>query len=112
MKKCEVGFCPLTKETRELEWRRDRESAYRLGSGASDNRRVICGKQREQSTADRPTDEMPCLNLFTNVSLNSIDTSSILFEATSTLTKLIGKLEAYVMIMLKGSVPMVFGGIE
>ncbi|KAM7478908.1 hypothetical protein LguiA_027121 [Lonicera macranthoides] len=51
---------------------------------------------------------MPCLNLSTNVSVDGIDTLSILFEATSTL----GKLEAYMMIVLKGSVPMVFGGIE
>ncbi|KAM7501919.1 hypothetical protein LguiB_000823 [Lonicera macranthoides] len=59
------------------------------------------GKQREQSTADRPTDETPYLNLSTNISLDCVDTSYILSEATSTFTKLIGKPEAYVMIMLK-----------
>ncbi|KAL0347522.1 UNVERIFIED_CONTAM: Macrophage migration inhibitory factor [Sesamum calycinum] len=55
---------------------------------------------------------MPCLNLSTNVSLEGVDTSSILFEASSTVAKLIGKPEAYVMIVLKGSVPMAFGGTE
>ncbi|XP_039047688.1 macrophage migration inhibitory factor homolog isoform X1 [Hibiscus syriacus] len=55
---------------------------------------------------------MPCLNISTNVNLDSVDTSSILSEATSTVAKLIGKPEAYVMIVLKGSVPMSFGGTE
>ncbi|KAJ0979287.1 hypothetical protein J5N97_014761 [Dioscorea zingiberensis] len=55
---------------------------------------------------------MPCLNVSTNVSLEGIDTSSILSEATKTVAKLIGKPEAYVMIVLKGSVPMSFGGTQ
>ncbi|XP_027906381.1 macrophage migration inhibitory factor homolog [Vigna unguiculata] len=55
---------------------------------------------------------MPCLNVTTNVSLDGVDTSSILSEATATVANLIGKPEAYVMIVLKGSVPMSFGGTE
>ncbi|KAL8206054.1 hypothetical protein R6Q57_009605 [Mikania cordata] len=55
---------------------------------------------------------MPCLNLSTNVNLDGVDTSSILSEATSTVAKLIGKPEAYVMIVLKGSIPIAFGGTE
>ncbi|KAL2330666.1 hypothetical protein Fmac_018247 [Flemingia macrophylla] len=55
---------------------------------------------------------MPCLNLSTNVNLDGIDTSSILSEATSTVAQIIGKPEAYVMIVLKGSVPISFGGNE
>ncbi|PWA58566.1 macrophage migration inhibitory factor [Artemisia annua] len=55
---------------------------------------------------------MPCLNLSTNVNLDGIDTSAILSDATSVVAKLIGKPEAYVMIVLKGSVPMAFGGTE
>ncbi|KAF2306459.1 hypothetical protein GH714_018295 [Hevea brasiliensis] len=55
---------------------------------------------------------MPCLNLSTNVSLDGVDTSAILSEATSTVAKIIGKPEAYVMIVLKGSVPIAFGGTE
>ncbi|KAL8517169.1 hypothetical protein ACS0TY_015400 [Phlomoides rotata] len=55
---------------------------------------------------------MPCLNLSTNVSLEGVDTSSILSEASSSVAKIIGKPEAYVMIVLKGSVPIAFGGTE
>ena len=55
---------------------------------------------------------MPCLNISTNASLDGVDTSSILSEATSTVANLIGKPEAYVMIVLKGSVPIAFGGNE
>ncbi|OVA02814.1 Macrophage migration inhibitory factor [Macleaya cordata] len=55
---------------------------------------------------------MPCLNLSTNVSLEGINTSSILSEASKTVAKIIGKPEAYVMVVLKGSVPMSFGGTE
>ncbi|ESR42735.1 Tautomerase/MIF superfamily protein [Citrus sinensis] len=55
---------------------------------------------------------MPCLNISTNVKLDGVDTSSILSEATSTVANIIGKPEAYVMIVLKGSVPMSFGGTE
>ncbi|CAK9319836.1 unnamed protein product [Citrullus colocynthis] len=55
---------------------------------------------------------MPCLNISTNVNLEGIDTSSVLSEASSTVAKIIGKPEAYVMVVLKGSVPMSFGGNE
>lgn len=36
---------------------------------------------------------MPCLNISTNVSLDGVDTSSILSEATSSVAKIIGKPE-------------------
>ncbi|KAI8020271.1 hypothetical protein LOK49_LG04G00239 [Camellia lanceoleosa] len=55
---------------------------------------------------------MPCLKLSTNVNLEGIDISSILKEATSAVADLIGKPEAHVMVMLKGSVPIAIGGIE
>ncbi|XP_057983345.1 uncharacterized protein LOC131168128 isoform X1 [Malania oleifera] len=55
---------------------------------------------------------MPCLNISTNVTLEGVDSSSILSEATSTVAKIIGKPENYVMIVLKGSVPIAFGGTE
>ncbi|TKY65759.1 Macrophage migration inhibitory factor-like [Spatholobus suberectus] len=55
---------------------------------------------------------MPCLNLSTNVNLDGVDTSSVLSEATSTVANITGKPEAYVMIVLKGSVPISFGGNE
>ncbi|GAB2219862.1 hypothetical protein Drorol1_Dr00007500 [Drosera rotundifolia] len=55
---------------------------------------------------------MPCLSISTNVSLDGVDTSAILADATKTIARLIGKPEAYVMIVLKGSVPIAFGGTE
>ncbi|GER54436.1 macrophage migration inhibitory factor family protein [Striga asiatica] len=55
---------------------------------------------------------MPCLNISTNVSLDGVDTSAVLSEASSTVAKVIGKPEAYVMVVLKGSVPIAFGGTE
>ncbi|KAL9259728.1 Macrophage migration inhibitory factor-like protein [Drosera capensis] len=55
---------------------------------------------------------MPCLSISTNVSLDGVDTSAILAEATKAVARLIGKPEAYVMIVLKGSVPIAFGGTE
>ncbi|KAL7598649.1 hypothetical protein Lser_V15G25792 [Lactuca serriola] len=55
---------------------------------------------------------MPCLRLSTNVSLEGVDTSAILSEATSTIANLLSKPKAYVLIELKGSVPMAFGGSE
>lgn len=55
---------------------------------------------------------MPCLNISTNIKLDGVDISSVLSEATSAVAKVIGKPEAYVMIVLKGSVPVSFGGTE
>ncbi|KAF2306477.1 hypothetical protein GH714_018424 [Hevea brasiliensis] len=66
---------------------------------------------------------MPCLNLSTNVSLDGVDTSAILSEATSTVAKIIGKPEAvrsscalYASYVcddcVKGIVPIAFGGTE
>ncbi|CAK7343740.1 unnamed protein product [Dovyalis caffra] len=55
---------------------------------------------------------MPCLNISTNVNLDGVNTSAILSEASSQVAKIIGKPESYVMIVLKGSVPISFGGTE
>lgn len=55
---------------------------------------------------------MPCLNISTNVSQEVVDTSSVLSEATSTISNILGKPQTYVMIVLKGSVPLSFGGTE
>ncbi|XP_074587248.1 uncharacterized protein LOC141843192 [Curcuma longa] len=55
---------------------------------------------------------MPCLNLSTNASLDGVDTSAILSEASKTVARIIGKPEAYVMVVLKGSVPISFAGSE
>ncbi|KAL3585803.1 hypothetical protein D5086_012670 [Populus alba] len=58
------------------------------------------------------TEKMPCLNISTNVNLDGVNTSAILSEASSQVAKIIGKPESYVMIVLKGSVPIAFGGTE
>ncbi|KAH8484628.1 hypothetical protein Peur_071483 [Populus x canadensis] len=55
---------------------------------------------------------MPCLNISTNVNLDGVNISAILSEASSQVAKIIKKPESYVMIVLKGSVPISFGGTE
>uniref|UniRef100_A0A8R7UI75 Macrophage migration inhibitory factor-like protein n=1 Tax=Triticum urartu TaxID=4572 RepID=A0A8R7UI75_TRIUA len=55
---------------------------------------------------------MPCLNVSTNVNLEGVDTSAVLADASSTVATIIGKPENYVMVVLKGSVPMAFGGTQ
>ncbi|KAA8517472.1 hypothetical protein F0562_017765 [Nyssa sinensis] len=53
---------------------------------------------------------MPCLDISTNVSLDGVDTDSIFSEATKAVAAIIGKPESYVMVLLKGSVSISFGG--
>ncbi|KAJ4704337.1 Macrophage migration inhibitory factor [Melia azedarach] len=53
---------------------------------------------------------MPCLTLSTNVSLDNVDTSSILSEASSTIANILDKPESHLMVLLKGSVAISFGG--
>ncbi|XP_058208576.1 uncharacterized protein LOC131321700 [Rhododendron vialii] len=53
---------------------------------------------------------MPCLDISTNVSLDGVDTDSIFSEATKAVATIIGKPETYVMVVLKGSVQISFGG--
>ncbi|KAJ4807531.1 Macrophage migration inhibitory factor [Rhynchospora pubera] len=55
---------------------------------------------------------MPCLTLSTNVNLDGVDTSAILAEATRVVADVIDKPQNYVMVVLKGSVPICFGGTE
>ncbi|GFP92784.1 macrophage migration inhibitory factor homolog [Phtheirospermum japonicum] len=78
------------------------------GQFTSEAKRSETGSERKQGFRET----MPCLNLSTNVSLEGVDTSAILSEASSAVAKIIGKPEAYVMIVLKGSVPIAFGGTE
>ncbi|PSS23854.1 Macrophage migration inhibitory factor like [Actinidia chinensis var. chinensis] len=53
---------------------------------------------------------MPCLDISTNVSLDGVDTDSIFSEATKAVASIIGKPENFVMVLLKGSVAISFGG--
>ncbi|KAH9298282.1 hypothetical protein KI387_029964, partial [Taxus chinensis] len=55
---------------------------------------------------------MPSLSVSTNVSLDGVNTSDILSQASESVAQIIGKPEAYVMVQLKGSVAMSFGGTE
>ncbi|CAM0152170.1 unnamed protein product [Urochloa decumbens] len=76
-------------------------------------RRRLAGeatKRRRKTKRDGP--RMPCLNVSTNVNLEGVDTSAVLAEASKSVANIIGKPEAYVMVVLKGSVPMAFGGTQ
>ncbi|CAN1299091.1 Macrophage migration inhibitory factor homolog [Linum perenne] len=55
---------------------------------------------------------MPTLNLFTNVPVDAVTTSDILKDATKAVSKIIGKPESYVMIVVNSGVPMAFAGTE
>uniref|UniRef100_A0A2P2J4R8 L-dopachrome isomerase n=1 Tax=Rhizophora mucronata TaxID=61149 RepID=A0A2P2J4R8_RHIMU len=55
---------------------------------------------------------MPTLNLYTNVPVDAVTSSDILKDATKVVSKIIGKPESYVMILLNGRVPIAFAGIE
>ncbi|KAF3329869.1 macrophage migration inhibitory factor [Carex littledalei] len=55
---------------------------------------------------------MPCLKLSTNVSLEGVDTSPLLAEACRVVADVIQKPLNYVMVVLKGSVPICFGGTQ
>ncbi|CAN1134323.1 Macrophage migration inhibitory factor homolog [Linum perenne] len=55
---------------------------------------------------------MPCLSLSTNVNLETVDLPAFQIEAASAVADITGKPSAYVMIVLKGSVPILFGGSE
>ncbi|XP_055807924.1 uncharacterized protein LOC129876497 [Solanum dulcamara] len=53
---------------------------------------------------------MPCFNLSTNVNLDGVDTADFFSEATKAVASIIGKPENFVMVVLKGSVDISFGG--
>ncbi|CAN0927881.1 Macrophage migration inhibitory factor homolog [Linum grandiflorum] len=53
---------------------------------------------------------MPCLSLSTNVNLEKIDTAAFQIAAASAVADITGKPVEYVMVVVKGSVPILFGG--
>ncbi|XP_057842244.1 uncharacterized protein LOC131051673 isoform X2 [Cryptomeria japonica] len=55
---------------------------------------------------------MPTLNLSTNVPVDGVVSSDILKDCSKTVARVIGKPESYVMVLLKGGVPISFGGTE
>eukprot|EP00249_Psilotum_nudum_P027519 c35293_g1_i1 orf=333-680(-) len=55
---------------------------------------------------------MPTLNLHTNVPLDGVVTSDVLKDASKTVARLLSKPEQYVMVLLRGGVPMSYAGTE
>ncbi|XP_071700869.1 uncharacterized protein [Rutidosis leptorrhynchoides] len=51
---------------------------------------------------------MPCVQISTNVCLDGVDTDSIFSDATKAVSQIIGRPEQFVMVILKGSVPISF----
>ncbi|KAK7390292.1 hypothetical protein VNO78_25594 [Psophocarpus tetragonolobus] len=53
---------------------------------------------------------MPCLYISTNVNLDGVNIDPIFSQATTAISTIIGKPEKFVMVILKGSVPISFEG--
>ncbi|KAL2337675.1 hypothetical protein Fmac_012121 [Flemingia macrophylla] len=53
---------------------------------------------------------MPCLYISTNINLDGVDIDPIFSQATTAISTIIGKPEKFVMVILKGSVPISFEG--
>ncbi|KAG1364503.1 putative membrane protein [Cocos nucifera] len=70
------------------------------------------GSTSEKNQASNRKEEMPTLNLSTNVPVDAVVASDILKDCTKAVAKIIGKPESYVMISINGGVPMAFAGSE
>ncbi|GAB4857295.1 hypothetical protein Ancab_015203 [Ancistrocladus abbreviatus] len=55
---------------------------------------------------------MPALYISTNVDLDGVDLQPIFSQATTALASIIGRPEANVMVLVKGSVPLSFAGTK
>eukprot|EP00271_Cylindrocystis_brebissonii_P014309 TRINITY_DN35628_c0_g1_i1.p1 TRINITY_DN35628_c0_g1~~TRINITY_DN35628_c0_g1_i1.p1 ORF type:complete len:116 (+),score=16.18 TRINITY_DN35628_c0_g1_i1:179-526(+) len=55
---------------------------------------------------------MPTLNITTNVPVDGVMTSDLLRDASKAVAKTLGKPESYVLVSVRGSIPMCFGGTE
>ncbi|KAH6777921.1 Tautomerase/MIF superfamily protein [Perilla frutescens var. frutescens] len=53
---------------------------------------------------------MPCLDISTNVNLDGVDADSLFSTLTTAVSQIVGKPENFVMIMVKESVALTFGG--
>ncbi|XP_057808216.1 uncharacterized protein LOC131022721 [Salvia miltiorrhiza] len=53
---------------------------------------------------------MPCLDISTNVNLDGVDADSLFSTLTTAVSQIVGKPENFVMILVKGSVRLTFGG--
>ncbi|XP_010529150.1 PREDICTED: macrophage migration inhibitory factor homolog [Tarenaya hassleriana] len=55
---------------------------------------------------------MPCLNIETNVKLEGVETEAFFSEVTRAVASIIGRPQNMVMVVLKGSIDIRFGGTE
>ncbi|GAA0186059.1 decarboxylase [Lithospermum erythrorhizon] len=53
---------------------------------------------------------MPCLDISTNVKLDGINIDSVFAELTKVVAAIIGRPETFVMVLMRGSVALTFGG--
>ncbi|KAL3617447.1 hypothetical protein CASFOL_037768 [Castilleja foliolosa] len=53
---------------------------------------------------------MPCLDITTNVNIDEADTDSLFSDLTKAVSQIIGMPEKFVMILVKGSIAVTFGG--
>ncbi|CAN1134324.1 Macrophage migration inhibitory factor homolog [Linum perenne] len=53
---------------------------------------------------------MPCLYITTNVNLDGVDADPVFSDATKAVASIVGRPEHFVMVVLKGSVPIRFNG--
>ncbi|KAG2329317.1 hypothetical protein Bca52824_000497 [Brassica carinata] len=53
---------------------------------------------------------MPCLYITTNVNMEGVDTDPFYLEVTKAVASIVGRPQNLVMVVLKGSIEIVFGG--
>lgn len=94
------SFRGVNKHTQRVFWAKRFNPKGTAIGGQEKKRETRVATRVLQSRAKSDRAKMPCLNLSTNVSLDGVDTSSILSEATSTVAKIIGKPEAVTSIFL------------
>ncbi|KAK4796194.1 hypothetical protein SAY86_028520 [Trapa natans] len=68
------------------------------------------GSLGEPEIREQPDGKMPCLYISTNVCLDGVDTEPIFVQATKAVSSIIGRPENFVMVIMKGSLAISFGG--
>ncbi|XP_051130444.1 uncharacterized protein LOC127250972 [Andrographis paniculata] len=64
------------------------------------------------SVSDKHAIRMPCLDISTNVNLDAVDTDPLFSDLTQAVSRIVGVSENLVMILIKGSVGLTFGGTK
>ncbi|KAK7349746.1 hypothetical protein VNO77_07373 [Canavalia gladiata] len=80
------------------------------GNSESQSGEVIRFPTRKVLRVTRKRRKMPCLYISTNINLDEHNIDPIFSEATTAISSIIGKPEKFVMVILKGSVPISFEG--